>query len=57
MRKNSGYHQKKKKFVSSGIVTCEEAFQDPSKSCVSSGGGLEGSNKEKIGRQQKQELV
>ena len=36
---------------------CEEAFQDLLKSYVSFGGGLEGSNEEKMGSQQKEELL
>ena len=35
----------------------EEAFQDLLKSCVCFRWGLEGSNKEKMGRQQKQEVL
>ena len=44
-------------FVSSQKIMCEEAFQDRSKSCVYFGGYLKGSNKEKMGRQQKDELI
>ena len=36
---------------------CKEAFQDLLKFYVSFGGGLEGSNEEKMGSQQKEELL
>ena len=38
-------------------ITCEVAFQNLLKSCVSFGGGLEGSSEEKMWRQQKEELL
>ena len=44
-----GGNLQQRNFVWSRKITCEEAFQDLSKSCVSSGGGLKGSNKEKNG--------
>ena len=45
-----GGNLQKRNFVWSRKITCEEAFQDLSKSCVSSGGRLNGSNKEKNGQ-------
>ena len=39
------------------IITCEEASLNLLKSCLSFGGGLEGSNEKKIGRQQKEEVL
>ena len=38
-------------------ITCKKAFQDHLKSCVSFRGDLEGSNEEKLGRQQKEEVL
>ena len=37
--------------------SCQEAFQDLLKSCLSFGGGLEGPNEEKMGRKQKKEVL
>ena len=53
----NGAISKKGNFVWSGKIACVEAFQDLLKSCVSFGGSLEGSNEEKMGRQQKEELL
>ena len=47
----------KRAFCLKRKITCEEAFQDLLKSCISFGGGLEGSIKEKMGRQQKEEFL
>ena len=52
-----GYSLKKEFSLKQKKITCEDASQNLMKSCLSFGGGLEGSNKEKkkkkMGRQQK----
>ena len=47
----------KENFVLRGKITDEESYQDLLKSFVSFGGGLEGSDEEKMGRQQKEEVL
>ena len=47
----------KKNFISSQKITCEEAFQDLLKYYISFRESLEGSNKEKMGRKEKEGLL
>ena len=56
MEKKWGY-LKNVNFGQSRKIEREEAFQDLLKFCVSFGVGLEGGNKEKMGRQQKEKLL
>ena len=50
-------HLQKGSFVWRRKMQCEDAFQDLWKSCISFGGGLKVSNEEKMGRQQKEEVL
>ena len=52
-----GKKSPKRKICLKQKITCKKAFQDLLKSCVSFRGDLEGSNEEKLGRQQKEEVL
>ena len=47
---------KEETFFETKRITCEEISQDILKSCLSFAGVLEGSNEEKMGRKQKEEV-
>ena len=49
----NGAISKRGNFLWNGKITCEEASRDLLISCLSFRGGFEGSNEEKLGRQQK----
>ena len=44
-------------FLRNGKIICEEDSSNLLKSCLSFGGCLEGANKEKMGRQQKEDVL
>ena len=47
----------RRNFLRNGKIICEEDSWNLLKSCLSFGGCLEGANKEKMGRQQKEDVL